>query len=115
MGKLTPEAKRAAQEVNAQPNLVLSIDGYPTKFSVVGIKRRIKIGDPGLLIGGGWKIGGYTLLENQSQYLQFTEGATTRFSQSIAPDRGQGSGVARMLCSLLDYNNEVSKLVSPGH
>jgi len=114
MATLTTEAKNAAKEINVKPNVVLKIDGYSKRFSNVAIQRYIRIGDPGLVIGPDWKIGGYTLLEDQHNWLLFNQGSTTKISQTVQPDRGQASGVARMVVVLMDKDEEISKLISPG-
>jgi hypothetical protein len=112
--ELTEEAERAANEILVQPNIVVIIDGYPNVFAANNVQRAIRIGDPGLVIGDAWRIGGYTLLEGQHPYLMFSQGTTTKISQQIAPDRGQGSGISRMVASLIDKDEEVSKIISPG-
>lgn len=112
--ELSPEAERAASEINVQPNVAVEIDGIDGVFSAVSVNRYIRIGDPGLVIGPGWKIGGYTALEDNNPLLQIGQGGTTtRISNGIAPDRGQASGVARMVVSMIDKDEQVSRLLAP--
>jgi len=112
--ELTDVALNLAKQITVKPNLVFEIDGYPIRFGLAEIKSLIRIGDPGLLIGNDWVIGGYRLIDDQSVYQAFTNGTTTKISQQLSPDRAQGSSTSQMTISLVDKNEEISKLVSPG-
>lgn len=111
---ITDAADAARQQVNVETNIVLAIEGYPRIFGVADIKKLIRIGDPDLFIGNDWTIGGYRLVANQAAYISWTNGTTTKIQQQLQPDKGLGSSVSQMTVSLVDFNGEISKLISPG-
>jgi hypothetical protein len=112
--QITDNLKQQLDSPQISPVMVAKVDGYQNVFGNINIKRYIKIGDPGLVIDGSWVIGGFSLLDNQSPYISFSTGTTTKISQKLEPSRGQGSSVSQMVLSLLDQNESVSELVSPG-
>ena len=112
--ELTENLKEQIKSSQLTPTLVAKIDGYPGTFGNVSIKRFIRIGDPNLYIGNDWFIGGFSLLEDQSPYISFSQGTTTRINQKLDQSRGQGSSVTQMTLALLDYNQEITELISPG-
>ncbi len=114
--RLTEIAERAANNINTKINLVLKIEGYDTIFGANNIFKYVRIGDPGLLIGNDWRIGGISLLADQSPWIAFTSGGatTSQFTQQISADRAQGSSVTSVVVSVVDKNEVVSRLISPG-
>lgn len=113
---LTPNAKAVAAQGTVEPSIVFEIDGYPTIFTSAEINEYIRIGDPDLFIGDDWFIGGVRMIVGQSAYMSFTAGGgtTTKIQQKLSPDRAQGSSISSMVISLIDKNEEISKLISPG-
>lgn len=116
MLKITDAASAAARKTNVEPNLVFSIEGYSPIYGAEDVYRVIKIGDPGLTIGGGWKIGGLTLQEDAKPYVSFTTGGqtTSKLTQQISPDRSQSTSVTSLVVSVLDKGEVISELISPG-
>jgi len=111
---LTDNLRQGLQKSDVKTTLVLKIDGYDTLFGNVQIKKYVQIGDPGLLIGSDWVIGGFNLISNQSPYVTFNTGnTTTKITQKLDPSKGLGSSVSQMAVTLLDFNQEMVKLVSP--
>jgi len=116
MIQLTPNAKNAAAKITLTPTIVFKITKYNKIFGSAGISEYVRIGDPGLLIGIDWVIGGVRLIQGQSPYISYTAGGGTTASigQKISPDRKQSTSVTSMVVSLLDKNEEISRLISPG-
>lgn len=119
--QLTLPARFAAQSTVVRPQIILSIDGIPNYFGAVAIYEYVRIGQPNLYIdnfdGDPWTIGGLKLLDDQSDYVSLGgagAGTTTRITQQVQPDKGIGSSVQQMTLSLIDKNDEISKLISPG-
>jgi hypothetical protein len=112
--QVTENLRQAIKNSEISPTLIAKIDGYSTIFGNVAIRKYVRIGDPGLLIGDDWLIGGFSLLDNQAPYISFSQGTTTRITQKLDPSRGQGSSVSQMTLALIDYNREITELVSPG-
>lgn len=116
--ELTQNTKRAVSQQTLKPQLVFEIDGVPTRFGSAQIYKYIRIGDPDLLIGSldgqPWYIGGFSLIENQSDYISFGRSGAGKISQTLNPSKGQGTTVSRMVVALIDKNEEISRLISPG-
>ncbi len=111
--RLTVAAKIQSSQINEQPQVILVIDGVPTLYGNVDIQKIIRVGDPGLLVGDSWKIGGHRSAENQASYIQI-EGTTTQINQVLNQDKGIGSSVSGVQVCLIDKNSEISKLITPG-
>lgn len=111
--EVTLAARLAAQQVNEQPQVVLVIDGVSTIFGMFEIQKVIKVGDTGLVIDGSWIIGGTSPQENQASYIKM-EGTTTQITQTLNQDKGIGGTISSVQVALIDKNQEVSNLISPG-
>lgn len=111
---ITENARQASNKTETTPSLVFEIDGHPVLFGSAQIFKYIRIGDPGLVIGNDWLIGGYRLLDNQSPYFTFNTGATTVLSQKLDISRAQGSSNSNFVIALVDKSEEITKLASPG-
>jgi hypothetical protein len=111
---LTANARQAIRQTNLKPQIVFAIDGWPP-FTSAGIYKYIRVGDPGLIIGGPvpWYIGGFSLVEDQAEYLSLSKGGVAKITQSLNPSLGSGTTVSRMVVPVVDKNGEVSKLISP--
>lgn len=111
--ELTDRAELEAARESLTPQLVLKIDGLDTVFGAVEILRLIRIGDTGLLIGDDWVIGGLTPVEDQEDAIKL-DGSSSRITQQIEPDKGSVSSVSSVQLSLIDFNNVVTEVISPG-
>ncbi len=113
---ITDAASMASRRINVKPNLVFSIEGLESVYGAEDVQRYIRIGDPGLVIGNAWKIGGLTLLETSSPYVSFTQGGatTSKMTQQLSPDRSQGTSATTVVVSILDKGERISQLISPG-
>ena len=103
----------AAAEIVKKPNLVIVIDGAPFIYGSAPTLRLIKIGDPGLLIGGGWKIGSTTPVENSNVLLSLG-GSSQSINQQLDEDKGRGSSIQSLDIELVDKDQEITKLITPG-
>jgi len=115
---ITQNAQNAANQINVKPVIVMEIDGLPYRFGSATLVTLIRIGDAGLFInnylGDPWVIGGYRKLENQFDYISFDRGGAAKITQSLKADRGKGTSVQRLQIALIDKNDEVSEIISPG-
>lgn len=115
----TLNARFASKQTNLKPSLVLVIDGVEPIGSTE-VKVPIRIGDPGLFInnylGDPWKIGGLRAIAGQLPYISFSggSGTTTRISQQLDPDKGLGTSITSMTIAMIDKNELITELVSPG-
>lgn len=111
--ELTSKTISVLEQTSIGPRLVFKIEDYPTFFSTSEILESIKIGDTNLYLDGSWNIGGGRAIPNQLSYVTL-DGTTTTINQQLSQDRGTSSSVSSIQISLLDKNNTVSALISPG-
>lgn len=109
----TENTKLIAEQTNKTPILILEIDGVDTIYGNIDIKEIVKIGCPGLLIGG-FVIGGQKSIEDQETLISLQQGTTTRISQTIRPDKGTGESISSMKIALVDKDLQISQLITPG-
>lgn len=109
----TERALLESQRETVTPQIVLRVEGLSTVFGAVEILRLIKVGDDGLLIGDDWQIGGLTAIEDQEDAIKL-EGSSSKIQQQIEPDKGSVSSVSSVQVSLIDFNNVVTGVISPG-
>lgn len=110
---LTDNARAYVNRTSLVPNIVLKIAGYDTIIGAVTIKKFIKIGDPGLLIGSSWAIGGVSEVENQRSYISLN-GTTTTINQQLRQDEGAASSVSSVQIEIIDKDNFMTSLITPG-
>jgi hypothetical protein len=111
--ELTDRARLEAERTSIEPQLVLEIEGVDTVFGAVEILKYIRIGDPGLYIGNDWVIGGLNAVENQEEFISL-QGTGTSIQQQLRPDQGSVSSVSSILVQLIDKNQILTEIISPG-
>lgn len=112
--EISDRALLESRKARIEPQLVLEIEGVTTLFGAIEISRLIRVGDPGLVIGDSWKIGGVTPVEDQAQIISFEAGSSTSISQQLQPEKGSVSSVTSVQVALIDKNLIASRLISPG-
>ncbi|HNC40294.1 MAG TPA: hypothetical protein PK522_00765 [Nitrosomonas sp.] len=110
--QLSSRAKTLLNQTNIEPNIVLCIGDYGC-FGASITKVKVKIGMPGLKIGGGWKIGGTIQDENIVDYISL-DGTTTDITQQLDLDKGGATSTQTVDVRLVDINGEITRLISPG-
>lgn len=110
---ITEALRNASQSIDIKPQLVFEIDGIDKIFGIQLITSFIKIGDDGLLIGNSWVIGGLKEQEDQLAAISF-EGTTSSISQTLDIDKGRGASVSTFQIVLVDFDEEISRIISPG-
>lgn len=102
--------------------MILAIEGLGTYLSVGPITKYIKVGDPGLLVGGfapgssppePWVIGGFQYEQNQKSLISF-DGSGNTIAQQLYRDKGSVSSIASIKIKLLDKAEYATRLISPG-
>jgi hypothetical protein len=103
------------------PNIILEIDGISTVFGSLVIEEVIRIGDTGLAIGepipgesSTWVIGGLTSISDQSDVVNFGSGTSNKIKTSLNPDKGYAESITSMQIAVLDQNEEMTQIISPG-
>lgn len=112
--QLTDRAKSLLNRVNIEPNIILSIDGYDRVFGTEDLKIYVTIGYPGLIIGGGWIIGGLIDATNSDDYISL-DGTTTNITQQLDLDKNNATSTQTVKVRLVDMNGEITRLISPGY
>lgn len=110
---LTKAAEFAAAKNAVEPQIVLEIDGVSTVFGAVKITKYCRIGDPELFIDGLWRVGGTIEIGDQEDIISL-EGTGSKISQQLLPDKGSVNSVSSITVSMVDSENVVSRLLSPG-
>lgn len=111
--QLSTRARLASDEIVKEPALVLEIDGVSTKYGSGIILEVIRVGDVDLLIDGTWVIGGFRAIQDQEDVLNLDK-STTQIKQQLEIDKGRGSSISSMEIGLVDFNDEITKLITPG-
>jgi hypothetical protein len=96
-----------------EPSLVLEIDGYSKVFGMHKLLRFTRIGGPGLYIDGTWEIGGSYYDTSVQDWISL-DGTTSTISQQLLQDKGGTSSITSFQISLVDFNELVTALISPG-
>lgn len=105
----TAEAYLNDQAVN--PNIVLEIEGLPYIFGAQAVLEAVTIGS--FIIGDGTLIGGSSEAAESRDWIMLS-GTTNNIGQQINIDRADGSSITSFKISLIDKNNELTRVLSPG-
>lgn len=112
--ELRPLPNALTQAVEQKPQLVLEIDGVTDRFGIGIIKKYVRIGDPGLVIGNDWTIGGFNEVDDQIDLISL-DGTTTTIAQQLLQDKGGASSVSSIQISLIDKDGYMTNLITPGN
>lgn len=116
---LTELAQSKASGTFIEPQLVLEIEGVDTFYGARIVKKKVRIGDPGLVIGDpntnpdAFFIGGLKELEDQEDLISLQRGTTTEIRQSLRQDKGTGEDISSMQVALVDKSLKATKLITP--
>jgi|694.fasta_scaffold02549_7 hypothetical protein len=111
--ELTTSAKDKQAMSRQEPSLILEIDGYSSIFGMHKLLKIARIGAGGLYIDGTWRIGGNYGDSSVQDWISI-DGTTSTISQQLLQDKGGTSSITSFQISLIDYNDLVTKLISPG-
>jgi hypothetical protein len=112
--ELTEAAQREAEKINIKPQYVLKIEGVATLFGAVPILKYNQFDDPGLQFDDpGLVFDGLGQIENQDDLIDL-EGSSSSINQQLHPDKGSVSSVSSIQVALIDFNNQITELISPG-
>jgi len=100
---------------NIQPNMVLEIDGVSTVYGAISVKKLARYGQVELTYGLlGLVYGGYIDINDQEKLISL-DGTTTTIRQTLEPDKGRGSSISTMQIRLIDQDEKMTKLITPGN
>lgn len=111
---LSRRGKQLLAQTNIQGQIILEIDGFEDEaiFGAVDIEKFARIGEDELTIGEFF-IGG-VVKNSLSRPLISLQGTQTKVSQQIIPDQGGTSSIQSMNIRMIDKNNELARIFSPG-
>lgn len=102
-------------KIKKEPVLVVQFDGIPELLGSATAYKYIEIGEPGLVIGNSWVIGGRIPIGDQISAITFSSNfgnTTTSIDFKVDPDKGRGESVTSMTLAFLDTKaNEVLAIV----
>lgn len=111
---LTERTKNALSRESVEPNLILVIKGVAKRYSVRISKQIIKYDIPGLTYDTpGLTYDGLIPSQNEEDLISIT-GTTNTISQQLEPDKGAASSTQTLTLSLIDRNEQITQLASPG-
>ena len=113
---ITPRTRRALNQTNIEPNIAVRFQGLDVTFSAKAVKEFIKINDPGFFIGAqGYFIGGLIDVDPERNRTLIDDRSTSfRIQQQINHDEGRTNSISSMNVGLVDKDQYVSLLISPG-
>ena len=117
--ELTELTRLALDNSVLQPNIVFQIDGIDTLFGAIDIKKFVRIGDPDLEIGDpdinddAFFIGGFNLVGDQVNAIDLRS-TSKNIRQTLNIDRGQGGTIQSFSISLIDFNEIITQIITPG-
>ncbi len=112
--ELTPATLRALDELSIEPNIAFTIEGFDTIFSAKPVQDFLLYGCPDVFYGDpGLFYGGLKDVTGNKTYID--SGSTTwTIQQQINYDEAEGSSISSMTLGLVDKNEEITTLISPG-
>ena len=112
---ITVIADIASKQSNITPQIVLEIEGVPTVYGNTPLLKKLEYGDAGVVYGNDYVYGGDIPIADQSDLISLSSGTTTSITQQLNQDKGIGDSISTMNISLVDKDNEISNLISPGN
>jgi len=112
--ELTNRALEASKAEELRPNLVLEINGVTTVFGAVRLSKLLQYGDPVVYGGANLVYGGVTELPDQDDLINL-DGTDSTISQQLLPDQGAIGSISSLNINLVDENEKISDLISPGN
>ena len=111
---LSAKAEILISKRTLEPNLILEIDGIDTIYSAIQVLQLSYFDDPGLVFDApGIIFDGSKKNENAKNYISL--GASgNNLTQQLLQDKGGSSSVTNFTVNLVDFNNEITQLITPG-
>jgi hypothetical protein len=112
--ELSTTARLLSEETVIEPQLILEIDGFDAIFGAQPVTKLARYGLDGLVFGlEGLVYGGVIEDVNSKPYITL-QGTTRNISQQVQIDKSASTSVSRVNISMIDKNQELSRLFSPG-
>jgi hypothetical protein len=109
---LTQRTREKLEEGDIQPRYVFCIDGIVDCFTAVLVKKTPRF-DDGLFFDEDVIFDDLVIIEEQKPFISF-DGTTKSIKQQLKPDQGSVSSISSITVRLIDKDQFVSKIISPG-
>ena len=110
--ELTTRTKLLSEQNNLVQQIILKIDGITEIFGAQPITEIVKVGAPGLLVGG-FVVGDLVELEESRPWVMLP-GTTNSITQQLEDDNANVNSISRMNIKLVDKDRTLSSIFSPG-
>jgi len=110
---LTTRAERKLDQINIEPTYAFCVDGVEDCFTAVTIQKLVRFDDGLFFDLDVWNFDGVVDLDEQKEYISL-QGSSKSIRQQLKPDKGSVSSISSVTIRLIDKNNDISKLISPG-
>lgn len=112
--QLTDNALDKVNSQAIQPNIILQIEGVDEIYSSTNVLDIIRVGNE-IISGEEFEVGQIYNNLNQKKYVLLDQGTTTEIRQQLDISKGTSETVSSMRVSLMDKNQEITNLISPGN
>jgi hypothetical protein len=111
--QLSVTAQALIKEIGINPQIILEIEGLDLIFGALPILKTARWDDdsPEAIWDGGATWDGKFEDVRSRDWISLNE-TTTNITQQIAPDKGSTSSISTVNISIIDVNNEVSKVIA---
>lgn len=100
------------KQLSKNLTVVMEIEGVGNLYGISPTFTQVRYGDPNIVYGTpGLVYGGLRALGNLKPYMVLD--SSFSINQKVEPEEGRGN-IGILNITLIDYNGEISKLVSPG-
>lgn len=111
---ITEKAEIFSTKNQIEPNIVLVIDGVAEAFGIQVIETVAKLGENGIEFGDPELIFGGLVEVAASDPIISMSGTTDTVTQQLEPDKAAASSTQTMKVKLIDFDNKMTELASPG-
>lgn len=112
--QLTERTKNALSRELIEPNLVLLIDGIAKKYAIRITKQILRYDLPNLNYDDSGLFYDGLVDDPTSEDLISISGTTNQIAQQLDPDKGAASSTQTLTLRLIDRNEQITKLITPG-
>jgi hypothetical protein len=111
---LSATAELLVSQRNLTPNIILEIDGVPEIYGALDIEKFCRYGEDGIFYGmEGLFYGGMIVDEHSRDYISLGS-SSSQLTQQLIPDRGSTQSITTFDLDIIDRNQELTRLISPG-
>lgn len=113
--ELTSKAYLLSRKINAEPQMILEIDGITELFGAIPVTKTARLDDPDLDIDNPHEfvIGGVIVSENSRAWVDLG-GSTKSLTQQLSNDSTGLASFPTMKVKIIDKNQKLSEIFSPG-